>query len=123
MIAAAQGVAAHAHAPYSKFPVGAAVRSSDGRIFVGCNVENASYPAGLCAERAAISAMIAAGATTLTAVCIFTVTAEPTMPCGFCRQVMREFGEHVDVICATPTDVERTTLEALLPRAFAREDG
>lgn len=118
LIDAAQAVAMHAHAPYSKFAVGAAARASDGRVFVGCNVENASYPAGLCAERNAIGSMVAAGATDLVAVCIFTDTKTPAMPCGICRQVMREFGEHVDVICATPHGIERATLGELLPRAF-----
>jgi cytidine deaminase len=122
LIDAARSAAAHAHAPYSNFSVGAAALARDGRVFVGCNVENVSYPAGMCAERTAIGAMVAAGAKELATICVYTDTNEPTMPCGFCRQVIREFGENVDVICATPHRVERTTLRELLPRAFTRAD-
>lgn len=114
----ARQVRANAYAPYSRFLVGAAVRSAAGNIYVGCNVENASYGGTVCAERNAIFAMIAAGETGLAQVAIFTEAPQPAMPCGFCRQVMAEFGERVDVYSATPTELVHTNLEALLPDAF-----
>jgi cytidine deaminase len=114
-------VRANAYAPYSKFLVGAAVRSANGNIYVGCNVENASYGGTVCAERNAIFAMVAAGETALTQVAIFTEALEPAMPCGLCRQVMAEFGTRVDVYSATPSAVVQTDLEALLPHAFRAE--
>ncbi len=80
-----------AYAPYSRFPVGAALLCRDGRTFVGCNVENASYPLSVCAERNAIAAAVVAGARDFVAVAICTDTAPPSPPCGGCRQVLSEF--------------------------------
>lgn len=115
---AAQAVQPHAHAPYSSFRVGAAVRSSSGRIYVGCNVENASYGATVCAERNAIGAMVAAGETELVAVAVFTEADAPTMPCGICRQVLREFAEDAPILALCPAGRKQTTLAELLPEAF-----
>lgn len=121
LVERARQVRANAYAPYSQFLVGAAVRSAGGNIYVGCNVENASYGGTVCAERNAIFAMVAAGETALAQVAIFTEASVPAMPCGFCRQVMAEFGRRVDVYSATPTTSVQTDLETLLPNAFRAE--
>lgn len=115
---------ANAHAPYSGFSVGAAVRSASGRIFVGCNVENASYPEGTCAETGAIAAMVAAGDTEIAEVAVIADSREPVTPCGGCRQRLAEFGKgDVRVIMATLSGVQRTaTLSELLPGAFTSQN-
>lgn len=120
---AAREATANAYCPYSGFPVGAAVLTNDGRVFVGCNVENASYGLTICAERAAVFAMVAAGARRVVAVAIHTPTPTPTAPCGACRQVLREFGVDVAIrsTCDGPAVLE-TTLAALLPEAFGPAD-
>ena len=111
-----------AYAPYSRFPVGAALLCRDGRTFVGCNVENASYPLSVCAERNAIAAAVVAGARDFVAVAICTDTAPPSPPCGGCRQVLREFGADLQVILVNPRGQRvETTLAALLPASFGPE--
>lgn len=124
LIGAAREVARRAYAPASKFPVGAAILAADGRVFVGCNVENASYGLSMCAERAAAFRMIADGAWRIVAVAIWTRLAEPGSPCGACRQVLAEFaGPGCEVILAgTGETVVHTTLGALLPRPFTFHD-
>lgn len=108
----------HAYAPYSHFAVGAAVLTADGRIFPGCNVENASYPAGLCAERNALGSAIAAGATEFLAIAVCGSGTDYTTPCGMCRQFMSEFPVPL-VICARgEEDYVLMTEEELLPHAF-----
>jgi cytidine deaminase len=97
--AAAAKAAKKAYCPYSHFPVGAAVLTKDGKIFTGCNVENASYGLTICAERNAIFAAVAAGAREIAAVAVFTPTSEATAPCGACRQVILEFGPSARVYC------------------------
>jgi cytidine deaminase len=116
---AARAAVRSAYAPYSRFRVGAAVLTGSGRIFSGCNVENASYGLCNCAERTAIFAAAAAGERRLRAVVVYTPTAQPTLPCGACRQVINEFGPQATVIslCRTSAHVE-TTLDQLLPEAF-----
>jgi cytidine deaminase len=110
----------NAYAPYSSFAVGAAVQSVDGRVFVGCNVENASYALAVCAERNAIGAAVVAGAQAFTAVAVASSTSPPAPPCGACRQVLREFGPDLKVILANPAGERvETTLAALLPQAFS----
>ena len=120
LMQAAKSVREYAHAPYSGFKVGAALRSADGRIFVGCNVENASYPEGTCAEAGAIAAMVASGETRLSAVCVIAGGSEPVTPCGGCRQRLSEFGSgDVPVTMATLDGQSLTmTLDDLLPGAF-----
>jgi len=110
-----------AHAPYSKFQVGAALWCDDGSIVSGCNVENASYGLTVCAERNAIGAMVR-GARTPVAVAIVVDSREPTPPCGMCRQVLAEFGAAaMPVRSRTASGVEgRWTLGELLPHAFTR---
>lgn len=119
---AARAARSHAHAPYSGFAVGAAIRAADGSVYVGCNVENASYGATMCAERAALAAAVAAGARTLEMLAIVTEAEEPTPPCGICRQCLSELSEEL-VIRSFAKDKHATfTLAALLPHPFGRSD-
>ena len=117
--AAARSAAKRAYAPYSRFPVGAAVLTVSGRVYGGCNVENASYGLCNCAERTAVFTAITAGERKLRAVVVYTPTSLPTMPCGACRQVINEFGPHalVSGICNSAKRID-TTLSALLGEAF-----
>jgi len=119
--AAAVQVRENAHAPYSNFKVGAAIRAASGAVYVGCNVENVAYPEGTCAEAGAIAAMVAAGETKLTEAYVVAGSDLPVTPCGGCRQKLAEFGAGtVPVTMATTAGVEeRTTLADLLPGAFA----
>ena len=117
---AAKAVRENAHAPYSKFKVGAAIRGASGTIYAGCNVENVSYPEGTCAEAGAIAAMVAAGETELTEVYVIAGSPMPVSPCGGCRQRLAEFGAgEVRVTMGTTAGAEQvTTLAQLLPGAF-----
>lgn len=120
---ALRAVADHARhnawCPYSHFPVGAALVSDDGRVFAGCNVENASYPAGTCAERVALGTGVAAGARRFTRVVITSATHEPTPPCGICRQALVEFSPDLDIVAISPDGrVARWSLSDLLPAPF-----
>lgn len=111
-----------AYAPYSRFAVGAAVLA-EGRIYAGCNVENASYGLSMCAERAAVFAAVTAGERAIRAVAIVTATEAPTPPCGACRQVLREFGPDTIVACATLSGRVRVQrLSDLLPDSFGPEN-
>lgn len=121
LIAEATAVRDHAHAPYSGFKVGAAVLAADGRVFTGCNVENASYGLAVCAERNAIGAAIAAGCSKLVAVAVATDTSPPATPCGACRQVMAEFGDFEVVLAGRDGERRTTTVFSLLPDAFLPE--
>jgi cytidine deaminase len=108
-----------AYAPYSNFRVGAALLSTDGSISEGCNVENAAYPAGMCAERGAVSTAVARGSRTFETIVIATDAEEPTPPCGICRQVLEEFSPHLLVVSCTRSGREaRWSLDELLPKAF-----
>jgi cytidine deaminase len=120
LIEAAQHAAKNAHAPYSRFHVGAAILSASGDIFGGCNVENASYGLTICAERAAICSAVAAGSKEIVAVAV--VTRGGHAPCGACRQVLSEFGPGMGVILVDaddPSRVRTTTLDKLLPDSFS----
>ncbi len=119
----ALAVRENAHAPYSNFKVGAAIRSASGVIYAGCNVENIAYPEGTCAEAGAIAAMVAAGETRLTEVYVVAGSPAPVPPCGGCRQKLSEFGApDVVVTMATTGGVEQTmTIGDLLPGAFGAE--
>jgi cytidine deaminase len=116
---AARAAARRAYAPYSNFRVGAAVLTGSGKVFAGCNVENASYGLCNCAERTAIFSAAAAGERALRCVVVYTPTKSATTPCGACRQVINEFGPEARVIsiCDSAERID-TTLEALLPGAF-----
>ena len=120
---AAREVRENAHAPYSGFKVGAALRARSGAIHAGCNVENVSYPEGTCAEAGAIAAMVAAGDTELDEVYVIADAPMPISPCGGCRQKLAEFGAgHVPVIMGTLEGQEIVmTLAELLPGAFNRD--
>ena len=111
---------AKAYAPYSEFKVGSAIRSTSGNIYIGCNVENASYPEGTCAEAGAIAAMVAAGDREIAEVAVVADSAKPVSPCGGCRQRLAEFAKgDVPVYMGTLDGVKITTTVAeLLPDAF-----
>jgi len=117
----AREVMRNAHAPYSRFHVGAALESADGRVFVGTNVESASYGLTICAERMALGAAVAAGAKQFTRLAVTTAVDPPAAPCGACRQLLAEFGLDLEVISAGPKSERRWTLGELLPAAFTRE--
>ncbi len=113
-----------AHAPYSNFLVGAAVRAESGQVYGGCNVENAVYPEGICAEASAIAAMVLAGESKIVEVLVVGVSDEPVTPCGGCRQKIREFASpDVSVHIASPEGVKLTmTLDTLLPQSFGPDN-
>ncbi|MEQ6248790.1 cytidine deaminase [Sulfitobacter sp. HNIBRBA3233] len=117
---AAVAVRENAHAPYSNFKVGAALRGASGAIYVGCNVENVAYPEGTCAEAGAIAAMVAAGETRLTEAYVVAGSPLPVTPCGGCRQKLAEFGAaDVQVTMATVDGAEEVRrISDLLPGAF-----
>lgn len=118
--AAAREVAAHAYAPYSRFPVGAAALVDDGRVVVGCNVENASYGVTLCAECGLVSSLVAGGGGRLVAfTCVGGDDLHPTMPCGRCRQLLWEHGGAA-LLVDTPEGV--VTMDDVLPQAFGPDD-
>lgn len=117
--AAAAAAMGRAYAPYSSFPVGAAALVEDGRIVVGCNVENASYGLGLCAECGLVSALIASGGGRLVAVACVDAAGAPLMPCGRCRQLLWEHGG-ADLLVDTPEGALPMT--AVLPQAFDATD-
>lgn len=112
----------NAHAPYSNFKVGAALRDGQGRIFIGCNVENSSYGAAICAERTAITSMVAQGSKEISEILVITDTPNGCAPCGICRQVLIEFAKDPQktwVHIATPEKVVKSfKLSELLPEAF-----
>jgi cytidine deaminase len=120
LVAAATAARSHAHAPYSRFLVGAALLADDGRVFVGANCENAAYPLGLCAERGAISAAIAAGARRFLACAIVTSGPGAASPCGGCRQVLAEFAPSFPVrsVALDGSGVLVSSVAELLPFAF-----
>lgn len=123
LVAAAVAARAQAYAPYSNFSVGAALRDEKGQIFAGCNVENAAYPQGVCAEAGALSALVLAGGRRVTEVAV--AGAGLCTPCGGCRQKLREFGgpDLTIHICAPDGTVTRSfTLSELLPHSFGPEN-
>jgi cytidine deaminase len=125
LVAQAIAARARAYAPYSKFAVGAAVRAN-GRVFVGANVENASYGLCMCAERTAMAAAVNAGATHLEEVAVCTDVSPPSSPCGACRQVLLEFAADpraVTVTAVNPHGEQRAwTLDELLPGGFTGKE-
>lgn len=120
---AARRASKSAYAPYSSFPVGAAILTRSGKIFVGCNVENASYGLCNCAERTALFTAVAAGEHDVSAVAVYTPTPTATAPCGACRQVINEFGPEALVISICDTeDRHEAKLSQLLPGSFGPHD-
>jgi cytidine deaminase len=121
LFAAAVQARKNAHAPYSKFQIGAALLTSDGKIFSGCNVENASYGGTVCAERVAIFKAVSEGARTpVKEICVVSIQAEPWPPCGFCRQVLAEFATPDCVIHLANTKkiVRSIRFGEIFPEAF-----
>lgn len=111
-----------AYAPYSRFAVGAALMSQSGEVFVGCNIENAVYPNGLCAERVALAHAVVHGVRRFTAIAIVADSPQVCVPCGSCRQALAEFAPDLSVIMANLRgDVEEMPLSRLLPRAFTAD--
>ncbi|SFV36620.1 cytidine deaminase [Devosia crocina] len=123
LFAAAEAVRARAYAPYSNFQVGAAILADDGKIYSGCNVENAAYPVGNCAEPSAIAAMIAGGGTRIKRIYVTGPGTMPVTPCGGCRQRIREFADLDVEVVSHGVDGEPLiqTLGQLLPHSFGPE--
>lgn len=122
LIKIARQVREHAHAPYSKFQVGAALESADGRVFTGCNVENSSYGLSMCAERVAIFKAISEGLRDFKRIAVIADTHSPVRPCGACRQVISDlFPSDAEVILSNlKGDIEVTKIIELLPAPFDR---
>jgi cytidine deaminase len=123
MLAMAKHALDNAHAPYSRFRVGACLRAASGRLYAGCNVENASYPVGQCAEATAIGVMVASGDRRIVEVVVMSEGTAPCPPCGRCRQQLAEFAPaEAPVHLCGPEGVRvSTTLGALLPMAFGSD--
>ena len=115
---AARKVRERAYAPYSNFQVGAALESTSGKVFTGCNVENISYGLTICAERNAVFAAIAAGVRSFRRIVVVADSKEPVTPCGACRQVLSEFSEHMEIVSINlQSQKYRAKLSELLPRS------
>lgn len=124
LLDAAREARENAYAPYSRYLVGAAVLTDDGEIFAGANVENASYPLSVCAERSAVQRAASEGARRLVAVAVVGSSPDcPAWPCGGCRQVLHEFGQDLVIISEDPGGMRHEReLAELLPDAFGPED-
>ena len=121
LVDAARAAQQQAYCPYSHYRVGAALETDDGRIFVGCNVENASYGLTNCAERSAVFSAVSAGARRFRRIVVATDSEPPGPPCGACRQVLAEFGAELEVESVGPTQSKRWRIGELLPDAFLKE--
>ena len=119
LLEAARGARDNAYVPYSEFPVGAALLTQGGDVVTGCNVENATIGATVCAERTAIGCAVSSGYTDFRALCIVTDVDPPSAPCGICRQVIAEFCQDLPILLVSPKGRRRyTTLDELLPMRF-----
>ena len=121
LVDAARAAQQRAYAPYSRFRVGCALEAADGRVFVGCNVENASYGLTICAERAAVCAAVAAGVRQFRRAVVVSDADPPAAPCGACRQVLSEFGPDLRVDGVSDAGTVSWTIAELLPSAFGKE--
>ncbi len=120
LIDTARAVRENAYVPYSKFKVGAAIRTTSGNVYAGCNVENVAYPEGTCAEAGAIAAMVAGGDTRIAEITVIADSPKPVSPCGGCRQKIAEFADGDVVVTLATMDgiVLHTTVAELLPGSF-----
>ncbi len=118
LIEMAKAAADNAYAPYSDYAVGAALLTDSGKIFTGCNIENASFGATLCAERTAAAKAVSEGETSFAAIAVYHNGPEMPFPCGICRQVLSEFSRHAAVIVANESGAEAFELSKLLPSSF-----
>ena len=127
LIAMAKAAAEKAYAPYSDFAVGAAILTDSGKIFTGCNIENMSYGAAICAERTAAVKAVSEGETEFIAIAVYHPGNDMPYPCGICRQVLNEFSPRMRVLvtwggqASEPVQTDETTLDALLPNSFGPE--
>jgi cytidine deaminase len=118
LVEAAREARRQAYAPYSGFAVGAALLAESGRVYVGCNVENASYGATICAERAALCAAVVAGERRFLAVAVYAESTSPPIPCGVCRQALAEFGGDIEVVAHGTARRYVGRLRELIPHGF-----
>ena len=121
LLTAARAVQAQAYAPYSKYRVGAALEAEDGAVYVGCNVENASYGLTNCAERVAVGAAVSQGSRRFRRIVVVSDSDPPAAPCGACRQVLLEFGSDLIVESVGPERTLRWVLKELIPASFSSE--
>ncbi|MGN1098799.1 MAG: cytidine deaminase [Christensenellales bacterium] len=121
LIESAKSAAENAYVPYSEYPIGAAVLSISGKVYLGCNIENASFGATICAERVAVFNAISAGEREFVAIAVYHET-ELAYPCGICLQVLSEFNREADVIIASDMGARFYKLSELLPHAFSGDD-
>ncbi len=123
LLAAAKTAFDRAYAPYSRFQVGAALLGTDGKIYAGCNVENASYGLSRCAEQTAIQKMVSEGVRGFSKAVVYTLASPPSSPCGACRQILFEFGENAEVVMVNDQNETRVfTVSELLPAGFGPRD-
>ena len=124
LIARASEVRKLAYAPYSNYLVGSALIDAEGRMFAGCNVENASYSAAICAERVAISKMISEGGKSIRQLVVLTSSTQPIFPCGVCRQVITEFGADAEIyaVDGAVQKYELSTVADLFPHRFTENE-
>jgi cytidine deaminase len=123
LLEAAKTAFDRAYAPYSRFQVGAALLGVDGKIYAGCNVENASYGLSRCAEQTAIQKMVSEGTRAFTKAVVYTLASPPSSPCGACRQIMFEFSENAEVVMVNDKNETRVfTVSELLPAGFGPND-
>ena len=118
MIKAAHDEMKKAYAPYSEIKVGAALLTSDGRVYTGSNIENASYGATICAERAAVAKAVNAGEKTFSAIAVVSNIKGYTYPCGICRQVLAEFSRDMDIVMYNGSEIKVEKLKEIFPHSF-----
>ncbi len=119
LLQCARAMMDRAYCPYSHFPVGAALECADGSVFTGCNIENASYPVGLCAERTAMAKAVSEGHRDFVRLAIAGNSEDFCIPCGMCRQFLQEFAPELEILCANAAgDYRSFRLHELLPHGF-----